>query len=99
MRNERKLTSFDWAMKQLLRNKASFASFEGFLSELLMDDVTIKSLLESESNRETRDDRSNRVWTRILFAKLQAWIKMKSRTFFKTLIPTQKSMNTGIMII
>jgi predicted transposase/invertase (TIGR01784 family) len=61
MSNERKLISFDWAMKRLLRNKASFAIFEGFLSELLHDDIKIKQLLESESNRETRDDRSNRV--------------------------------------
>lgn len=61
MSHERKLISFDWAIKRLLRNKASFAIFEGFLSELLHDDIKIKNLLESESNRETRDDRSNRV--------------------------------------
>ena len=61
MSNERKLISFDWAIKRLLRNKASFTIFEGFLSELLHDDIKIKNLLESESNRETRDDRSNRV--------------------------------------
>jgi len=61
MSHEHKLISFDWAMKRLLRNKASFAIFEGFLSELLHDDIKIKNLLESESNRETFDDRSNRV--------------------------------------
>lgn len=61
MSNERKLISFDWAIKRLLRNKASFVIFEGFLSELLHDNIKIKNLLESESNRETRDDRSNRV--------------------------------------
>jgi len=61
MSKQQKLVSFDWAIKRLLRNKASFTIFEGFLSELLRDDIKIKSLLESESNRETKHDRSNRV--------------------------------------
>jgi predicted transposase/invertase (TIGR01784 family) len=61
MNKKRKLISFDWAIKRLLRNKASFSIFEGFLSELLHDDIKIKNLLESESNRETKEDRSNRV--------------------------------------
>jgi predicted transposase/invertase (TIGR01784 family) len=61
MSNTKKLVSFDWAIKRLLRNKTSFGIFEGFLSELLREDIKIKSLLESESNRETKDDRSNRV--------------------------------------
>jgi predicted transposase/invertase (TIGR01784 family) len=61
MNKKRKLISFDWAIKRLLRKKASFVIFEGFLSELLQDDIKIKNLLESESNRETKDDKSNRV--------------------------------------
>jgi hypothetical protein len=64
MSNTKKLVSFDWAINRLLRNKASFGIFEGFLSELLREDIKIKSLLESESNRETKDDRSNRVDSR-----------------------------------
>ncbi len=51
MSSERRLVSFDWVMKQLLRNKADFVIFEGFLSELLHDDIKIKHLLESKSNR------------------------------------------------
>jgi hypothetical protein len=31
----RKLVSFDWALKKLLRSKANFGILEGFLSELL----------------------------------------------------------------
>ena len=31
MSTEKKLISFDWALKRLLRNKASFSIFEGFL--------------------------------------------------------------------
>lgn len=57
----RKLISFDWAIKKLLRSKANFGILEGFLSELLFTDVKIIELLESESNREEADDRSNRV--------------------------------------
>ncbi len=57
----RKLISFDWAMKRLLRNKANFNVLEGFLSELLKDDITIEEILESESNQETPMDKFNRV--------------------------------------
>ena len=57
----RKLISFDWAMKRLLRSKANFGILEGFLSELLHEDVQIIEVLESESNRDTADDRSNRL--------------------------------------
>lgn len=34
-----KLIRFDWAMKKLLRNKANFDILEGFLSELLREDI------------------------------------------------------------
>ncbi len=56
-----KLIRFDWAMKKLLRNKANFDILEGFLSELLKDDIKIQEILESESNRENAADKSNRV--------------------------------------
>ena len=36
----KKLIRFDWAVKKLLRNKANFGILEGFLSELLYDDMT-----------------------------------------------------------
>lgn len=57
----KKLVRFDWAMKRLLRNKANFDILEGFLSELLHDDFRIKQILESETNKETGDDKFNRV--------------------------------------
>lgn len=56
-----KLVHFDWAIKNLLRNKANFDILEGFLSELLKTQVTIETLLESESNKNNKDDKSNRV--------------------------------------
>jgi predicted transposase/invertase (TIGR01784 family) len=59
--SKRKLISFDWAMKKLLRSKANFEILEGFLSELLRDNIRILELLESESNKEDRKDKFNRV--------------------------------------
>ena len=57
----KKLIRFDWAIKRLLRNKANFGVLEGFLSELLFDDIRIDQILESESNQEDIDDKFNRV--------------------------------------
>ncbi|MEL6749939.1 MAG: PD-(D/E)XK nuclease family transposase, partial [Pseudomonadota bacterium] len=57
----RKLISFDWAMKKLLRSKANFDILDGFLSELLKEDIQIMAVLESESNKEHRQDKFNRV--------------------------------------
>jgi predicted transposase/invertase (TIGR01784 family) len=57
----KKLIRFDWAIKRLLRNKANFVVLEGFLSELLFDNIKIEQILESESNQETDDDKFNRV--------------------------------------
>ena len=57
----RKLVSFDWAIKRLLRSKANFGVLEGFLSELLHTDITIIEILEGESNKETESDKYNRV--------------------------------------
>jgi len=52
---------FDWAIKRLLRNKANFVILEGFLSELLMEDLMIQEILESQSNKTTEYDKSNQV--------------------------------------
>ncbi len=57
----RNLIRFDWAMKRLLRNKADFSVLEGFLSELLKEEISIQSILESESNQLTDSDKFNRV--------------------------------------
>ena len=58
---QRKLITFDWAMKRLLRSKANFEILEGFLSELLNENITILEILESESNKESNTDKFNRV--------------------------------------
>ena len=57
----RKLISFDWAIKKLLRSKANFGILAGFLSELLFTDITIIETLESETNKESRDNKFSRV--------------------------------------
>ena len=57
----KRLVRFDWAVKKLLRSKANFDVLEGFLSELLEEDIKIKNILESEGNKETADDKFNRV--------------------------------------
>jgi len=58
---QRKLISFDWAIKKILRSKANFEVLEGFLSELLFEDIKILEVLESESNKESEEDKFNRV--------------------------------------
>jgi predicted transposase/invertase (TIGR01784 family) len=58
---KRKLITFDWAIKRLLRSKANFGILEGFLSELLKEEITILDVLESEGNKEERQDKFNRV--------------------------------------
>jgi len=53
----RKLVSFDWAMKKILRKKANFVILEGFLTELLKFDVKIQEIRKSEANQETQEDK------------------------------------------
>lgn len=55
------LISFDWAVKRLLRNKANYGILEGFLSELLHQDIKIDRILESEGNQENEMEKFNRV--------------------------------------
>lgn len=57
----RKLITFDWAIKRLLRSKANFGILEGFLTELLKEDITILDVLESEANQDHKIDKFNRV--------------------------------------
>jgi hypothetical protein len=58
---ERTLMSFDWAIKKVLRHKENFDVLEGFLSELLGFDVWIQNILESEGNKQTENDKWDRV--------------------------------------
>ena len=57
----KKLVRFDWFIKKMLRSKADFEILEGFLSELLKEDVEILEIVESESNKKDKIDKFNRV--------------------------------------
>lgn len=50
---------FDWAIKRILRDKANTGVLEGLLTVLLQQKITITDILESESNRDAADDKSN----------------------------------------
>jgi len=67
----RKLISFDWAIKKILRSKANFGILEGFLSELLFTDIRIVEILESESNKENRKNKYNRVDIKVIDSQKQ----------------------------
>jgi predicted transposase/invertase (TIGR01784 family) len=58
---KRRLVTLDWALKRLLRSKANFEILEGFLSELLKEDITILEVLESEANQESAQHKFNRL--------------------------------------
>ena len=52
---------FDWAIKRILRDKANAGVLEGLLTVLLGEKIVITEILESESNRDSEMDKSNRV--------------------------------------
>ncbi len=52
---------FDWAAKNILRDKADFTILEALVSAVIGEKITITELLESESNQKTKDDKFNRV--------------------------------------
>ena len=55
------LVRFDWFIKFMFRDKSDFDILEGFLSELLKDDIKILEILESEGNQSKKKDKFNRV--------------------------------------
>jgi predicted transposase/invertase (TIGR01784 family) len=91
----RKLISFDWAMKKLLRSKANFGILAGFLSELLFTDITIVEILESETNRETENNKQNRVDIKVRDADdqlilIEVQYSREQDYLFRTLFETSK---------
>ncbi len=52
---------FDWVIKHMLRDKSNYVVVEGFLSELLRQDIRIEEVLESESNKTNADAKLTRV--------------------------------------
>lgn len=61
MKKSVNVVRFDWAVKRLLRNKASYEVLEGFLESLIGEPITIVEIMESEGNQEHSTDKFNRV--------------------------------------
>ncbi len=61
MSKVKQLVRFDWFIKNLLRDKVDFEILEGFLSELLNDDIVILEIVESEANKKDKLAKFNRV--------------------------------------
>ncbi|MCP4348385.1 MAG: Rpn family recombination-promoting nuclease/putative transposase [Desulfobacterales bacterium] len=61
MTEDNRVIRFDWAIKNVLRDKANFDILEGFLSALLKEDIEVLDLLESESDQENGKQKYNRV--------------------------------------
>ena len=61
MNDPQRLIRFDWAMKNILRDKANFDILEGFLTSLLKKEIIVEQILESESNQEMEKQKFNRV--------------------------------------
>ncbi len=62
---EKKLIRFDWAAKNILRDKSNFDILEGFLTAILQKDIKIINLLESESNQS--EERASFIYQFTLF--------------------------------
>ena len=57
----KRLIRFDWAIKKLLRDKVNFAILEGFISELIKEDVKIVKVLEGDGSKQSEEDKFNKV--------------------------------------
>ena len=91
----RQLVRFDWAMKRLLRSKTNFGILEGFLSELLKRDLKILSVLESESNKDEKDIKLNKVDVLVELAGgeivlIEVQVNTESDYFYRMLFGTAK---------
>ena len=59
--DKREYIRFDWAIKCILRDKTNKEVLEGLITVLLSEPVTITEILESENNKDRREDKGNRV--------------------------------------
>ncbi|MCP4111630.1 MAG: Rpn family recombination-promoting nuclease/putative transposase [Desulfobacteraceae bacterium] len=60
MAKSQRVVRFDWAIKNILRDKSNFDILEGFLSALLNEEIQVLELLESESDQESGKQKYNR---------------------------------------
>jgi predicted transposase/invertase (TIGR01784 family) len=59
--DDRRIISFDWAVKRMLRDKANFGILEGLFQVLTGRQMRIVEILESEANQLSDTDKFNRV--------------------------------------
>ncbi|MGE5339878.1 MAG: Rpn family recombination-promoting nuclease/putative transposase [Candidatus Omnitrophota bacterium] len=94
---------FDWAVKKMLRSKANFGILEGFLSELIKQEIKIINILESEGNQECATDKFNRVDILVKDSNDQLIIVEVQNTreldyFYKILYNTSKAVTEYIHV-
>jgi predicted transposase/invertase (TIGR01784 family) len=81
---------FDWAIKRILRDKANKEVLEGLIQVLIKQPVTITEILESESNKDSNEDKGNRVDVKAKTSKGEYIIVevqlIKERDFFQRII-------------
>ena len=61
MTDNSKYIRFDWAIKRILRDTANKEVLEGLIQVLIKQPVTITEILESEGDKDRREDKGNRV--------------------------------------
>lgn len=90
MTGESKYVRFDWAIKRILRDKTNKEVLEGLIQVLIKEPVTITDILESESNKDSLEDKGNRVDVKaktekgeIIIVEVQL---TKERDFFQRII-------------
>ncbi len=59
--DDKRIISFDWAVKRMLRDKANFGILEGLFQVLTGRQMRIVEILESEANQLSDTDKFNRV--------------------------------------
>ena len=90
MSDKREYIRFDWAIKRILRDKANKDVLEGLIQVLIKEPVTITEILESESNKDCREDKGNRVDVKAMTGKGEIIIVevqlTKERDFFQRIL-------------
>ena len=90
MSDKREYIRFDWAIKRILRDKANKEVLEGLIQVLIKEPVTITEILESENNKDRREDKGNRVDVKAKTGKGEIIIVevqlTKERDFFKRIL-------------
>jgi hypothetical protein len=99
--DDRKLITFDYAIKYLLRGKDSYDLLGGFLSELMSRHVVVDSLLGEETNKIDKEEKINRVDIKAKIddgeiAVFEIQFHQESDFFGKVLFGTSKALTEQV---